>query len=88
LSKNNMADLGIAALSTCLRQIKSLEVASNAITHVGLESLSTALIMEEMIVCVIFARSLICSAEVVCASCRCFHSDVSTANLDQIQNCF
>ena len=50
-----MADLGIAALSTCLRQIKSLEVASNAVTHVGLESLSTALMMEEMIVCVIFA---------------------------------
>jgi len=50
-----MADLGIAALSTCLRQIKSLEVASNAIAHVGLESLSTALMMEEMIVCVIFA---------------------------------
>ena len=52
-----MADLEITALSTCLRQIRSLEVASNAITHVGLESLSTALMMEEMIVCVIFAFS-------------------------------
>jgi len=77
-----MADLGIAALSICLGQIKSLEVASNAITHVDLESLSTALMMEEIIVCVIFACSLVCSVKVVCASCRCFHSDASTATLD------